>query len=68
MLVFSDVRRLCNDRVGVAGAILREDATMRWWLLEDDEAQTSSSQSLRLTTGTVSGSEGGSIHGRAELI
>lgn len=68
---FSDVRRLyndCDDRVGLGGVFVREGVKLRLRLLEDDEVQTLSSQSLRLTTGTVSGSEGGVMHERAELV
>ena len=64
VLGFSDVRRLCNecsDRVELRGVLLREGVR---WLLEDDEAQAMSSQSLRFTAGTVSGSEGVGMHGR----
>jgi len=67
---FSDVRRLCNewdDRVRL-GALLREDVKLRWRSLEDDEAQMLSSQSLRLTTGAVSGSGGEGMHGQTELV
>jgi hypothetical protein len=65
MLAFSDVRRLCNvcdDRVG--GVFVREGARVGWRLLEDDEAQTLSSQSSRHRSGTVPGSEGGVMHER----
>lgn len=71
VLAFSDVRRLCNvcdDRVGLGGVVVREDVKLWWWLLEDDVAQTLSSQLSRLTAGTVPGSEGGDIHERAESI
>ena len=67
---FSDVRRLCNDcddRVRL-GALLREDLKLRWRLLDDDVAQTLLSQSLRLTTGAVSGSGGEGMHGQTELV
>ena len=70
VLALSDVRRRCNecdDRVGLGG-VLREGVRLRWRLLEDDEVQTSSSQSLRLTTGMVSRPGGEGIHRRAELL
>ena len=71
MVAFSDVRRLCNecdDRAGLGGVVLTEVVKLRLRLFEDDEAQTLSSQSLRLTTGAAPGSGGEGIHGLAELI
>lgn len=66
VLTFSNGRRLCNvcdDRGGDVS--MRVDERVRLWLLEDDDAQTLSSQPSRLA---MPRSEGGVIHGRAELV
>lgn len=66
VLTFSNGRRLCNvcdDRGGDVS--MRVDERARLWLLEDDDAQTLSSQPSRLA---MPRSEGGVIHRRAELV
>ena len=71
VLAFSDVRRLCNvcdDRMVPGGVFVREGARVRRRSLEDDEAQTLSSQSLRLVSGAVPGSEEGVMHEGAESV
>ena len=66
VLAFSEVRRLCNDRVVSGGGLVTEGVKLRRRLLEDDDAQTLSSKLSRLTTGMVPGSEGGAMHERTE--
>ena len=70
-LGFSEVRRLCNvcdDRVVLGGMFVTEGVKLGWRLLEDDEAQTLSPQSSKLTTGTVPGSGGEVMHERTASV
>lgn len=70
VLALSEVCLLCNmcdDRVVTGGMFATTGVGLGWRLLED-EAQTLSSQSSRITSGTVPGTEGEVIHERTELV
>lgn len=71
MVAFSEVRRLCNmcdDPVVSGGVFATEGVKWGWRMLEDEEAQTLSSQLSRVASGTVPGSEGDVMHERTESV